>query len=190
MRSFVLTAVGAVVVSSMAFAAEAAKSFGVCPVGGKAAQEDVKDEFKGKTVYFCCPGCEGELKAHPEKYTAKVNHQWAVTGQIVQVACPFSGGKLNPETAVDIDGAKVAFCCKNCQKKVNDAADDAKVEMVFAKIDKGFTLQDKCPVSGKPINTSVKTDYKGKTVYFCCAGCPKAFEADPAKYEEKLPKDE
>lgn len=27
-----------------------------------------------------------------------------------------------------------------------------------------------------------KTDYKGKTYYFCAPGCKKAFESDPEKY--------
>ncbi|HDQ25721.1 MAG TPA: YHS domain-containing protein [bacterium] len=25
-------------------------------------------------------------------------------------------------------------------------------------------------------------EYKGKTYYFCCAGCPEAFKKDPEKY--------
>lgn len=27
-----------------------------------------------------------------------------------------------------------------------------------------------------------KTEYKGKTYYFCAPGCKKAFEKDPGKY--------
>ena len=30
-----------------------------------------------------------------------------------------------------------------------------------------------------------KSDYNGKTYYFCCPDCPKAFEANPAKYVTK-----
>jgi YHS domain-containing protein len=26
------------------------------------------------------------------------------------------------------------------------------------------------------------TDYKGKRYFFCCAGCPEAFKANPAKF--------
>lgn len=29
-------------------------------------------EYKGKKVYFCCPGCEEKFKAEPEKYVAKL----------------------------------------------------------------------------------------------------------------------
>lgn len=42
-----------------------------------------------------------------------------------------------------------------------------------------------CPVMGTKINPSrayAKTEYKGKTYYFCCAMCPDKFEKDPEKY--------
>lgn len=43
-----------------------------------------------------------------------------------------------------------------------------------------------CPVQGDVIPDADKAagfqDYEGKRYYFCCAGCPEAFAADPAKY--------
>jgi YHS domain-containing protein len=42
-----------------------------------------------------------------------------------------------------------------------------------------------CPVSGEQFivsATSAKTEYGGRTYYFCCADCAKRFEADPAKF--------
>lgn len=46
-----------------------------------------------------------------------------------------------------------------------------------------------CPVMGAKI-ASVKeavgkSTYKGKTYYFCCAGCKSTFEKDPEKYVTK-----
>ena len=32
-------------------------------------------------------------------------------------------------------------------------------------------VNTKCPYSGEPVNPSVTSQYKGKTVGFCCAGC-------------------
>jgi YHS domain-containing protein len=29
------------------------------------------------------------------------------------------------------------------------------------------------------------SDYKGRRYFFCCAGCPAAFKANPAKYAKK-----
>ena len=48
--------------------------------------------------------------------------------------------------------------------------------------------QKTCPVmEGNPINKDIFVEYEGKKVYFCCAGCPETFLADPEKYISKLP---
>lgn len=41
---------------------------------------------------------------------------------------------------------------------------------------------EKCPVSGEPVNPQVSTEYNGKKVYFCCEDCVEKFKADPEKY--------
>lgn len=64
----------------------------------------------------------------------------------------------------------------------HDAADTTMAKMVMASVE-----QENCPVMGGKINKAVFTEYKGKKVYFCCAGCDKKFNADPAKYISKLP---
>ena len=46
----------------------------------------------------------------------------------------------------------------------------------------------KCAVSGEEFvveASSPKAEHEGKTYYFCCGGCKKKFEADPAKYLKK-----
>ena len=50
------------------------------------------------------------------------------------------------------------------------------------QVKKALIPQKTCPVQGDPIDTSVYVDYKGKRVYFCCAGCPDVFNKDPEKY--------
>jgi YHS domain-containing protein len=47
--------------------------------------------------------------------------------------------------------------------------------------------QTMCPVMDGPIDKKLFTEYKGKKVYFCCAGCKEIFEKDPEKYIAKLP---
>lgn len=45
-----------------------------------------------------------------------------------------------------------------------------------------------CPVTGEKLTVSTDTVsalYKGATYYFCCAGCDKAFMANPEKYARK-----
>lgn len=49
-------------------------------------------------------------------------------------------------------------------------------------------VQTTCPVmEGNPINKNLFVEYKGKKVYFCCAGCPEKFLENPEKYVAKLP---
>ncbi len=46
----------------------------------------------------------------------------------------------------------------------------------------------KCPVSGEEFvveATSPKVEHEGKTYFFCCSGCKKKFESDPAKFVDK-----
>ncbi len=43
----------------------------------------------------------------------------------------------------------------------------------------------KDPVCGMEVDEKMapaKSEYKGKTYYFCSPGCKKAFDADPEKY--------
>ena len=43
-----------------------------CPIMNMAIDKNVFVEYKGKKVYFCCPGCEDKFNAEPEKYLAKL----------------------------------------------------------------------------------------------------------------------
>ena len=49
----------------------------------------------------------------------------------------------------------------------------------------------KCAVQGYKISIAQATkdhmfaDYKGRRYFFCCAGCPEDFKANPAKYAKK-----
>ena len=47
--------------------------------------------------------------------------------------------------------------------------------------------QTDCPIMGMAVDKNVYTEYKGKKVYFCCAGCINTFKEDPEKYLSKLP---
>jgi len=39
-----------------------------------------------------------------------------------------------------------------------------------------------CKMHVDPETAAAKTEYKGKTYYFCAPGCKVAFEKDPEKY--------
>lgn len=44
----------------------------LCPVMSGEINKELYTEYKGKKVYFCCPGCEEQFKAEPEKYLDKL----------------------------------------------------------------------------------------------------------------------
>jgi len=134
-------------VGFVAFAAEEkAKPFkATCPISGKPALEDKTADYKGAKVYFCCGNCPAAFTKETAKFATKANHQLFATGQATEVKCPLSGGKLNPDAAVEIGGTKVAFCCENCQGKAKEAKGDAQVELVFSDtaFAKGFEIKKK-----------------------------------------------
>lgn len=188
--SIVAVAVGLFAASAQADKKEEGKKkefSATCPVSGKPALEDKKVKHAGKNVYFCCPGCPGAFKKDPKKFANQVNVQWLETAQITQVGCPFSGRPLAEDATVALGKTKVAFCCPNCQGKAQDTPAEELAALVFKDFDKGFTLQTKCPVSGKPIVAAQVVKHDDKNVYFCCPGCPGAFKADPDKFLAKLP---
>jgi membrane fusion protein, copper/silver efflux system len=44
----------------------------VCPIMGGKINKEQFTVYKGKKVYFCCPGCEPEFLKNPEKYIDKL----------------------------------------------------------------------------------------------------------------------
>ena len=46
--------------------------------------------------------------------------------------------------------------------------------------------QTVCPVLGNKIDKNVYTDYQGKRIYFCCAGCVEPFKKNPEQYLKKM----
>jgi YHS domain-containing protein len=47
-----------------------------------------------------------------------------------------------------------------------------------------------CPITGEKVadtKTAEKSSFKGKTYYFCCAGCKPMFDKNPAKYVKAEP---
>ena len=47
--------------------------------------------------------------------------------------------------------------------------------------------QTECPIMAGAIDKNIFVEYKGKKVYFCCAGCKDKFNEEPEKYLAKLP---
>jgi len=43
-----------------------------CPIMDSPINKNLFTEYKGKKVYFCCPGCKPKFEENPEKYIAKL----------------------------------------------------------------------------------------------------------------------
>lgn len=43
-----------------------------CPVMEAPINKELYTEYKGKKVYFCCPGCKEKFEKEPDKYTSKL----------------------------------------------------------------------------------------------------------------------
>lgn len=70
---------------------------------------------------------------------------------------------------------------------VNEIGHKNMSEMGNMDLDSGMEFVI-CPVMGTkmdPAKAYGKTEYKGKTYYFCCAACPELFKKDPEKYIKK-----
>ncbi|NND96806.1 MAG: hypothetical protein HKN47_05690 [Pirellulaceae bacterium] len=108
-----------------------------CVVAPKAANATKSADYKDAKVFFCCGNCQGKFEKNSKKFAVKANHQLVATKQYEQKGCPMSGKEVDPSTAVELAGTKVAFCCGNCQGKVEGAKDDdAKMKIVYN--DKSF----------------------------------------------------
>lgn len=98
-----------------------------------------------------------------------------------QTHCPVMGGKIDSTVFTDIQGQRVYHCCPGCQEKL--VADPDKY---FKKaLEKGIVfenIQSACPVTGKPIDKNVVTNYEGRRIYFADTAARDLFLKEPVKY--------
>lgn len=102
-----------------------------CPVSGQDVTAEAHSDYKKGEVYFCCEKCKAAFDKDNAKFVTKANMQLAATGQYKQQACPITGNKLNPDTAVKVGDTKVAFCCNNCKGKAESMSDEERVAKLF-----------------------------------------------------------
>jgi YHS domain-containing protein len=118
--------------AAFGFAADEKKAELKCPVSGATAKMDNSREFNGGKVYFCCDKCPVAFEKDSAKYAEKANAQLIASRQATQAKCPLSGGKINPEKTVTVNGVEVKFCCEKCQGKVAAAKGDEQAKLVFS----------------------------------------------------------
>lgn len=50
------------------------------------------------------------------------------------------------------------------------------------------TVDPVCGMNVTPAHAAGETTYQGRRIYFCAAGCKRAFDADPERYVSRRPK--
>ena len=122
-----------------------------------------------------------------------------VLGAVIYLAsCEKKADASDTEQAAIQAADKIAdeakTCPPDCTKPCCAAADEAKTcppdctkPCCADKTVSAVSEQTVCPVMEGPSNKELFTEYKGKKVYFCCAGCEETFLKDPEKYISKLP---
>jgi YHS domain-containing protein len=66
----------------------------------------------------------------------------------------------------------------------------AAAPVLASEGEKKNVTNKRCPVMNSPASEKFRTEYNGQYVYFCCQGCVKMFDKDPASYIAKLSKED
>ncbi|WLD13553.1 efflux RND transporter periplasmic adaptor subunit [Planctellipticum variicoloris] len=94
----------------------------------------------GKTVFLCCPACEGKFKAAPDKYQAVLANRKTSAGPPPSFEDPLAGlsaedrrlakrqevcpvadlklGTMGQPVRLSVDGKPVFLCCEACRKSL------------------------------------------------------------------------
>lgn len=105
-----------------------------CMLTGDAADAEFTMTYKSAQVFFCCKGCRDNFSSNFAKYSSKANHQLLLTKQAQIIKCPYSGKPLNPDTAIQMAGAKVTFCCEGCQGKALKLNPAEQIDSIFNNV--------------------------------------------------------
>jgi len=167
-----------------------------------------------RTVYFCCAGCMADVKKNPAAYlkpthkaqllaiknapkaeghhgqeAAKADGKFLGKGDGIET-CPVTGEPVNKSLKGEANGQEFYVCCEGCLDTVKKnpsaylkPADGAKT----AFLGKGDGIET-CPVTGEPVNKSLKGEANGQTFYVCCEGCIDTVKKDPDAYLKKAAK--
>ncbi len=142
----------------------------------------IENETRKKALALLTPEQReqlGEIPAEPITLAQICGKMPCGQGKGATIVCPMTGKKAK---TCPIDCTKPC-----CAVKTKACPPDCTKACCAAKDKPTAAVQTVCPIMGGKINKSVFTEYKGKKVYFCCAGCKPTFEKNPEKYIAKLP---
>ncbi|HEY3356610.1 MAG TPA: YHS domain-containing protein [Polyangia bacterium] len=110
---------------------------------------------------------------------------FAVIGSTLLLALSACGGPAKPPASQPASApAPAAHAGCNCKQPGHAHRADAGVPASFTAAPP-VGLRARCPVSGEIItvaDATVRSEHAGKHYVFCCPGCKRKFDAEPAKY--------
>lgn len=148
----------------------------------------VSYEHKGRTVWFCCDGCEADFQADPDTYLKMVDD--AVIAQQTETypldTCLISGDELGDEPIDYVyENRLVRLCCEMCIDTFLKSPDAYLAKLnaaVIAEQMADYPITT-CPIAGGPLGgmgEPVNMIVGDRLVRLCCAGCEDAVRDDPA----------
>ncbi len=169
----------------------------MCIVSGKTLDENaVVKTIDGREVRFCCEACPPKFEADKEAFTKKLD------AAIVEAqkdaypldVCVVSGeelGEMGDPVDYVYNNRLVRFCCNGCVSDFKKDPDKylAKINEAVVKEQKAEYPLTTCVVSGESLGEMgdpIAYVYDNELVLFCCNGCKKQFDKNPAKYMAKL----
>ena len=93
-----------------------------CPVEHGDVDPKVTIQHDGKTIGFCCAGCDEEFKKDPAKYMAVIAKEQkdAKKGEKeepkLNAKCPVTDDDADKTITKEYKGRTIAFCCEDCVK--------------------------------------------------------------------------
>ncbi|MBN2339350.1 MAG: YHS domain-containing protein, partial [Acidobacteria bacterium] len=153
-----------------------------------ASDRVLKTEHQGKTYYFCSAMCKKNFEANPAKYLPKKE----APGKVALAKDPVCGMDVDPNSdrvlKTEHQGKTYYFCSEMCKK--NFEANPGRYlpkkgapAQASASVKAGTVKDLVCGMDVDPdSDRTLKTEYQGKTYYFCTEMCRERFDANPEKY--------
>jgi len=148
-------------------------------MGGNADMSGVGVDYKGVHYSFCCTMCPGAFAKDPEKAINADRNKGQTIGE--SLFDPVSRSRISDKDAKassDYKGVRYLFSTED-EKKTFDAS-PAQYSAVPAK-EALFCPVEKEAITGYASAGSYR-DYNGFRYFFCCAGCPQKFDANPDSF--------
>jgi len=96
---------------------------------------------------------------------------------VTNKSCPVSGGAVAEKYRTEYKGQYVYMCCEGCLKEF-EKTPETFVAKMSKEDQEAIKINEKCPVSGEPIDRNKSLEFEGRKVYFCCDHCIETYKKD------------